>query len=905
MKKYQPPLIRYGIGLGAVLVATLLCFVLRSRLDGQSLLVLFIPAVLVSAWFGGFRVGIVATLLGMIIGNLILFAPRGSLLVTQSTDQIRLLIFGGVGLALSLLSDIKNKALFKAQTTTEQLQYQQTELEHAYRRFQSIAHATNDAIWEWNLQTSEVWWNEGLRNLFGYAPETIGKDATWWYEHIHPADRERVVTGIHAVIDAGRVPWSDEYRYLRADGSYAYVFDRGSVLHDDHGKPLMMMGAMVDITDLRQSETRYRILTEVSPQIVWMADAAGMITYCNRYWYDYTGLSESETLGDGWLQAIDADYREELGQAWHHAARSGELWYVEIPFRRAADDMYRWYLATGKPILNDQGTIESWIGTAIDIHERKQATETVRMYEERLRLALESAYVGTWDFYPLTGVLKWDDQCKALFGLAPEAHIDYQVFLDGLHPDDRQQTDAVVQQSLAPESGGNYDIEYRTVGIDDGVERWIQAKGRAIFNDAGQAIRFIGTVLDVTQRKQLEADREQAFAREQAARQQAEDANRLKDEFLATVSHELRTPLTAILGWVQLLQRRSDDEKRRERALATIEQSARAQLQLIEDILDVSRIITGKIRLDVGSVEPIDVIEAALEAVKPAAENKQIRLQAVLDPKAGPVLGDANRLQQIIWNLLANAIKFTPKAGRVQVRLQRVNSHIEIVVSDTGQGIRAEFLPHVFDRFRQEDSTASRSHGGLGLGLAIVRHLTELHGGTAHVESPGEGQGATFCIELPLMVAALSQSSLAPVRPSLDPTEYVCPPEISGLRILVVDDEPQVRELLSTLLVDCEAEVQTCASAAEGLALLQQWHPDVLISDVGMPGEDGYRFISKVRALGPANGGAVPAMALTAYARLEDRIHAMAMGFQIHVPKPIDPDELIICVASLARRMHE
>jgi signal transduction histidine kinase/ActR/RegA family two-component response regulator len=404
--------------------------------------------------------------------------------------------------------------------------------------------------------------------------------------------------------------------------------------------------------------------------------------------------------------------------------------------------------------------------------------------------------------------------------------------------------------------------------------------------------------------QQSEERLREALDSEREARALAEEASRLKDEFLATVSHELRTPLTAVLGWTHLLRGGRLDAQASAHALETVERNARSQNQLIEDLLDVSRIITGKLRLDVRAVAPADVIEAAVEAVLPAAEAKDIRLQKVLDTKAGSISGDPSRLQQVVWNLLSNAIKFTPRGGRVHVRLERVNSHIEISVSDTGDGIRAEFLPFVFDRFRQADGSTRRQHGGLGLGLSIVRHLVELHGGTVRVDSAGEGGGATFTVKLPLVPVYRRDAGAERVHPAATdahhPVEY--PDKLDGLKVLVVDDEPDTLELIKELLSQCGAEVFTAASSAEALDLLRGVTPNVIVSDIGMPGEDGFEFIRKVRALPPERGGRIPAVALTAYARAEDRLRVLRSGYQMHVAKPVELAELVAIVSNVVGR---
>jgi len=411
---------------------------------------------------------------------------------------------------------------------------------------------------------------------------------------------------------------------------------------------------------------------------------------------------------------------------------------------------------------------------------------------------------------------------------------------------------------------------------------------------------------EIRQRQRLEEERAQLLVQEQKARAEAENLNRLKDEFLSTVSHELRTPLNAILGWSQIIRATRVDEAMMNRALETIERNARSQAQLIDDLLDISRIITGKIRLNVQTVELLAVIEAAMDTVRPAADAKNIRLQSVLDPAAGPVLGDSERLQQIVWNLLSNAIKFTPKRGRVQVCLQRINSHVEIIVADTGQGISAEFLPYVFERFRQADSSITRSLGGLGLGLAIVRQLVELHGGTVHAESPGEGQGATFTVKLPLMAVGPTVIEPERVHPAVGGrVPFDCSPRLDGLRILIVDDDADIRDLLTYTLEVCGAEVIAAASADEAIsALTESSAPaNILISDIGMPDEDGYALLRRVRALEPEKGGGIPAIALTAYARTQDRRAALLAGFQSHVAKPVEPAELIAVIANLAGRI--
>ena len=402
---------------------------------------------------------------------------------------------------------------------------------------------------------------------------------------------------------------------------------------------------------------------------------------------------------------------------------------------------------------------------------------------------------------------------------------------------------------------------------------------------------------EIAERLRAEAEREALLAREKVLRAEAEELSRLKDEFLATMSHELRTPLNAIFGWITLLRTRRLDEATEERALETIERNARAQKRLIEDLLDVSRIVTGKVALELVTVDPRRVVEAALETMHPAAQAKGLKIVPLLDIGAGTVRGDFARLQQIVCNLLSNAIKFTDTGGQVEVCLARRNGEVEISISDSGQGIKPEFLPLVFDRFRQEDGSISRRHGGLGLGLAIVRHLVELHAGSVDAQSAGEGKGAKFIVRLPAR-----EANLLPRVTEAPASGIVSAAMLMGVRLLVVDDDPGARELISGMLEGFGAQVSVAESGQAALSLLFAQRPDVLIADLGMPGMDGYALIEQVRALDPDFGGLTPAVAVTAYASPQDRLRALQAGYQNHVAKPVEAEELAIVIASLAGR---
>ncbi len=435
----------------------------------------------------------------------------------------------------------------------------------------------------------------------------------------------------------------------------------------------------------------------------------------------------------------------------------------------------------------------------------------------------------------------------------------------------------------------------------DGKLREVEFVSNVYEENGNQVIQC--NIRDISERKRAQEECARLLESAVAAHAEADIANGIKDEFLALLSHELRTPLTSILGWSQMLTDGNLDEVESKHALEIIVRNARAQNQLIDDLLDVSRIITGKLRLDVQPVELGPMIEAVVDGVRPAADARHIYLQTTLDPLISPISGDPDRLQQIIWNLLTNAIKFTPKGGSVHVRLERIDSQVELTISDTGQGIDAELLPYVFDRFRQSDSSSTRRHGGLGLGLSIVRQLVELHGGTVTAESPGEGEGTTFKVILPLMSVHHELGNVEMMRPligSKPPTDRQ--PWLNDLRVLVVDDEPDARELVAAVLTGGGAEVVSVGSAGEALEEMERQRFDVLISDIGMPEMDGYALISKIRQLPEERGGRIPAAALTAYAGVEDRMRALLSGYQMHIPKPVEPAELTTVVARLAER---
>jgi len=506
----------------------------------------------------------------------------------------------------------------------------------------------------------------------------------------------------------------------------------------------------------------------------------------------------------------------------------------------------------------------------------------------------------------LNGIItSWNDGAKRLFGYVAAEVIGKPVTI--LIPPGRADEEPYILERIR--RGEKVD-HYETVRRrKDGSEVDISLTVSPVRDKSGKVIGASKIARDISDRKRAEIEREDLLRRETAARAEAEKANRLKDEFLATVSHELRSPLNAILGWASMLSENWLDEEKSARAFEVIYRNAHAQYRLIGDLLDVSRIITGKLRLDVSLVELIPIIDAAMDVVRPAAYAKNIRLSSTLDPTAGWVSVDPDRLQQILWNLLSNAVKFTPRGGEVAVHLERETTRIAITVSDTGEGIEPEFLPFVFDRFRQLEGAKARAHGGLGLGLAIVRHMVELHGGTVSAASPGRGRGATFTVTLPLKSRRTETGEDERARLTnagkTSRSRAKAPDPLGDLRVLVVDDELDARELFYSMLTNYGAEVKVCSSAAEALQTLDEWQPDVLVSDIGMPREDGYEFMRKVRAREPERGGRIPAVAVTAYAGDRDKRHAFATGYQMYVSKPVEPGQLAATIASLAGRVRK
>jgi len=649
----------------------------------------------------------------------------------------------------------------------------------------------------------------------------------------------------------------------------------------------------------RQDELRAQLaaIVESSDDAIITKSLQSIIHTWNQGAERIFGYKADEVVGKSILILIPPDRIDEESRILGQLKRGERINHYETV--RVRKDGRRIEISLSvSPIKDSTGKIVGASKIARDITSRKRMEEALRESESRLRAVVEAtpecvkivSCDGSLLFMNPAGIQMIE--AKSL-----EAVSGASVF-DLIAPEHR---DHWLDRHTSICKGEKHSWEFEVVGLR-GTRRWMET--HAVPLTLGDGTNgMLAVTRDITSRKLAEVEREQLLEQERAARSEAERVGLIKDEFLANLSHELRTPLNAILGWAQILRRRNYEDKELVEGLAVIERNTRVQVQLIEDLLDMSRIISGKIRLDVQQVDLQDAIKSAVASVQHAADAKGIRLHTVLDPRAGPVRGDPARLQQCILNLLTNAIKFTSRDGKVQIALERINSHIEITVVDNGRGIKPEFLPHIFERFRQADSSTTRMFGGLGLGLSIVKHLVELHGGKITAHSDGEGKGATFRIELPLLIAHVPDHSSPREHPRTpNRAANLDAPSLEGITVLAVDDEMDARNVVKRILEECGAKVITAGSAQEAFEMLPKASPDMIICDIGMPIEDGYQFIRRVRALPKDQGSRTPAAALTAFARAEDRTRALLAGFQTHVAKPVEPTELIAVVASLAAR---
>ncbi|MGA9996909.1 MAG: PAS domain S-box protein [Pyrinomonadaceae bacterium] len=819
----------------------------------------------------------------------------------------------------------------------------------------AIIESADDAVISKTLEGIITSWNKGAERIFGYtADEVIGKPVTILIPEDHIDEEPAILSRLRA---GERIEHYETVR-VRKDGTFVDISLTVSPIRSQDGKIIGASKIARDITESKRAEVMLREQTEVIKQAydaIFLRDSQNRITLWNQGAERTYGYTQQEAHGQSPHELLKTETPIPLPEIYENLRRDG-YWEGELKHTRKDGEQIivesRW--AT---VRDEQGTVSTILEITRDITARKRAEEQLREQTEVIKTVnrLGQTLAGELDLHKLVQAVTdaATEISGARFGsffynVLDERGESYMLYtLSGVpreafahFPMPRNTeifaptfagtgTVRIADVKLDPRYGKNSPY----YGMPEGHLPVASYLAVPVFSRSGEVLGglFFGhpeagafterhehiieglaaqasvamdnaRLFEAVQKARAEA--ETAAADKERLYHEAQESSRLKDEFLATISHELRTPLTAILGWAHMLRTGQFAGDSALQACETIERNARAQSQLIDDLLDVSRIITGKLRIDVRQLDPNSFVEAAVESVRPAAEAKGVRVQRIMDTGIITVSGDPVRLQQVIWNLLSNAIKFTPRGGKVQVRLERVNSHIEIVVSDTGSGIAPEFLPHVFDRFRQADQRTTRQHGGMGLGLAIVRHLVELHGGTVRAESGGEGQGATFTVLLPVapvyQVAAEGERVHPAARDMLP--SFECVERLDGVRVLVVDDEPDTRELLKVGLGQCGAEVMAAGSAAEALEVMRTVVPDLLISDIGMPEVDGYEMIRRVRNLPDESGGRVPAIALTAYARVEDRMQALRAGYQMHVPKPVELAELVAVAASLVQR---
>ncbi|WP_437312456.1 hybrid sensor histidine kinase/response regulator [Sorangium sp. So ce385] len=770
--------------------------------------------------------------------------------------------------------------------------------------------------------------NDAYLQLVGCTREELAAGLVRWDSDALPEER-RAGDRARAELLSGRWTFAPfERTYVRRDGTRIRMLVSGCLLpagrFEDGGFVLAL-----DMTALRRAEAAFRQSEQVFRAIgdsidygVWVSDREGRNVYTSEAFLRMAGLTQAECVAGGWLDAIHPDDRHKVA-IFRRYLRTGEPFEEEIRYV-GADGAAHPTLSRAVPIRDARGEITAWVGLCLDIGRLKRTEEALRESERRLRAALDDARRVIAERERLEDELRRRErQLASLMANSPDAI--YRMNLDlrctfmsptslavtGLPPE--HYVGRTPRENGLPlevcEAGEAACREAQRTGKPQRMEfglgaRRFRARYIPELGPDGAVESFMGITEEVTAERLAEEERQKLLESERAARDEAERVSRVKDDFVATLSHELRSPINAILGWARILRSRTPEPQALARGLEVIERNARLQADMVSELLDMSRIVSGKLRLDVQPVDLPAVLQGALEAVKLAAEAKGLTVVSSVEPEPLSLKGDPARLQQVAWNLLSNAAKFTPAGGRIDVALRRAGAHAELSVSDTGPGIAPQFLPHLFERFRQADASSTRKHGGLGIGLSIVKHLVELHGGTVQVDSPGEGRGATFTVRLPL--AGISPqapgATQRPPAPRAEAAAVSSADELTGVRVLVVDDQPDAREVAQRVLEDCAARVTTAGSAAEAMAVLERERPDVLVSDLGMPGEDGFQLIRKVRGLDPARGGATPAVALSALARAEDRARALGAGYQAHVAKPLDPAELVGVVAALARQ---
>ena len=756
--------------------------------------------------------------------------------------------------------------------------------------------------------------NDSFVSLSGYdRDEVIGKSPIDLGLYVDPSDRRRML----AILKERNYVRDFEFMMKRKSGETRLVAFSAEPL-ELRGEHCWLTVAR-DITErkraeeaLRESEERFAKAFRASPDgLVITRQSDGVILEVNDSWRQMLGYGSDEVIGKGWAHF---DFPIDPTDRRHVRAILEEQGYIrdfEMAIKRKSGEALIARISIEPIELRGE---PCFVTIVHDITQRKRAEEALRESEEQARRQLayvEAIYatapVGLCFVDTDLQYLSINERLAEINGCSVEEHLGRTV--REVIPQMADTVEPVCRRVI--ETGEPaLNVEQSAESANElGAARHFITSYYPIKNGGGRVLGVNIVVMEITERKKIEEELERLLGQEKAAREEAEAANRMKDEFLATISHELRTPLTSILGWARMLTGGGLTQPQARHALEVIAQSAQSQNRLIEDILDTSRIITGRLKLDAQPVLIENIFHAAVDVIRPSAEAKGIALSEVVDTPDGVVFGDANRLQQALWNLLSNAVKFTNEGGRIEARLGRAVGQIEIAVKDTGIGIDPRFLPHVFDRFRQADASSTREYGGLGIGLAIVRHIVEMHGGSVLASSPGKGRGATFMIRLPL----ISKLRLAPrsgpraEAPPPAPAERMVLENghrLDGVRVLLVEDNPDTLDMLRFIFDEAGAEVIPATSVDDALDALERFRPDALVSDIAMPDRDGYDLIREIRSRDPERGGKIPAVAVTAYARAEDRVRVLAAGFQMHIAKPIDPDELIAVVASLTGNIH-
>ncbi len=654
---------------------------------------------------------------------------------------------------------------------------------------------------------------------------------------------------------------------------------------------------MTDSADWsEEAAARLAAIVESSDDAIVSKTLDGVITSWNHAAERMFGYAPAEAIGRHITLIIPPDRLDEETRVLASIRAGRRVEHFET-IRVTKDGRQVAVSLTVSPVKDSSGRIIGASKIARDVSERRRG----EIAQARLAAIIESSDDAIIS-KTLDGVItSWNGAAERVFGWTAAEAIGQHITL--IIPEEYREEERGV---LARLRRGDRIDHFETVRQrKDGQLLDVSITVSPIRDGRGTIVGASKVARDISAQRILDQARQALLEREQVARTEAEALNRSKDQFLATLSHELRTPLNAIYGWARMLEGGGLDPAAMRNATQAILRNSTIQVQLIEDLFDVSRVITGNMRLDVRPMNVFAPLEAALDTVRPAAAAKGIRLDTALDPRATPIMGDPGRIQQVVWNLLVNAVKFTPKGGRVELRLRRVNSHIQIMVSDTGEGIAPDQVAHLFERFRQADTGPTRRHTGLGIGLSLVKHLVELHGGTVSGMSAGLGQGSTFTVQLP--VSVVQEPPPSRPRPEPRPVEdpdigSVKPISLRDVHVLVVDDDEESRELASLVLTDAGAETRTAPSAREAMALLEEWPPDVLVSDLEMPEEDGFSLLRRARRAAMLRSRKLPALALTAYGRSEDRVRVLAAGFNLHLAKPADPTELVLAVASLVGR---